>query len=323
MRRLTRDKHTTTLDPNQEPAITIASGEELLVETWDAFMGVREDLDAYRPLGPATGPIYVEGAARGDALRVDLLSIEVTGTALHQVRPGHGFLPERFDRPYPTVMSIEDGYLRLGNGLKVPMRPSVGLIATSPGRVQRTASDSGPYGGDIDVKELVEGSTIWLPVFVPGALLVMGDMHAVVGDGAVGGTGAEIAAETHMRVTVEKGERGKRLRNPRALTPEYFITMSSAKRTSTAMKQAVSEMVDFLSRGKGHGPLRCLQHPELGWGCANLPHLPPHQPLQDDAGPLGAGPALLESQICCGKTLDNKEATFPASSLGPLWSLRW
>ena len=71
MKRLTRDKHTTTLDPNQEPAITIASGEELLVETWDAFMGVREDLDAYRPLGPATGPIYVEGASRGDALRVD------------------------------------------------------------------------------------------------------------------------------------------------------------------------------------------------------------------------------------------------------------
>ena len=254
MKRLTRDKHTTTLDPNQEPAITIASGEELLVETWDAFMGVREDLDAYRPLGPATGPIYVEGASRGDALRVDILSIEVTGTALHQVRPGHGFLPERFDRPYPTIMSIEDGHLRLGNGLKVPMRPSVGLIATSPGRVQQTASDSGPYGGDIDVKELVAGSTIWLPVFVPGALLVMGDMHAVVGDGAVGGTGAEIAAETHMRVTVEKRVRGKRLRNPRALTPEYFITMSSAKRTSTAMKQAVSEMVDFLSEEKGMDP---------------------------------------------------------------------
>ena len=251
MKRLTRDKHTTTLDPNQEPAITIASGEELLVETWDAFMGVREGLDTYSPLGPATGPIYVEGAVRGDALRVDLLSIEVTGTALHQVRPGHGFLPERFDHSYSTVMSVEEGHLRLENGLKVPMRPSVGLIATSPGRVQQTASDSGPYGGDIDVKELVEGSSIWLPVFVEGALLVMGDMHALVGDGAVGGTGAEIAAETHMRVTVEKG---KKLRNPRALTPEYFITMSSAKRTSTAMKQAVGEMVDFLADEKGMDP---------------------------------------------------------------------
>jgi amidase len=254
MKRLTRDKHTTTLDPNQEPAITIASGEELLVETWDAFMGVREGLDTYSPLGPATGPIYVEGAARGDALRVEVLSIDVTGSALHQVRPGHGFLPERFDRSYPTVMSIEDGHLRLENGLKVPLRPSVGLIATSPGRVQQTASDSGPYGGDIDVKELVAGSTIWLPVFVEGALLVMGDMHAVVGDGAVGGTGAEVAAESHLRITVEKGERGKRLRNPRALTPDFFITMSSAKRTSIAMKQAVGAMVDFLAEEKGMDP---------------------------------------------------------------------
>ena len=254
MRRLTRDKYTTTLDPNQAPAISISSGEELLVETWDAFMGVREGLDTYSPLGPATGPIYVEGAARGDALRVEVLSIDVTGSALHQVRPGHGFLPERFDRPYPTVMSIEDGHLRLENGLKVPVRPSVGLVATSPGRVQQTASDSGPYGGDIDVKELVAGSTIWLPVFVEGALLVMGDMHAVVGDGAVGGTGAEVAAESHLRITVEKGQRGKRLRNPRALTPDFFITMSSAKRTSIAMKQAVGAMVDFLAEEKGMDP---------------------------------------------------------------------
>ena len=255
MRRLTRDKHTTTLDPNQEPAITIASGEELLVETWDAFMGVREDLDAYRPLGPATGPIYVVGASRGDALRVDILSIEVTGTALHQVRPGHGFLPERFDRPYPTVMSIEDGHLRLGNGLKVPMRPSVGLIATSPGRVQQTASGQWPLRGRHRCEGAGGGQHHLAAGVCPGSTAgEWGTCTPWWEDGAVGGTGAEIAAETHMRVTVEKGERGRRLRNPRALTPEYFITMSSAKRTSTAMKQAVSEMVDFLSQEKGMDP---------------------------------------------------------------------
>ena len=251
MRRLTRDKFTTVLDPNQPPAITIESGEELLVETWDAYMGARENLTEYRPRGPATGPIFVEGAVRGDALRVDLLSIDVDDSALHHVRLGHGFLPERFNDSYPTIMQIRDGYLHLKNGLKVPLRPSVGLIATSPGRLQQTASDSGSYGGDIDVKEMVAGSTVWLPVFVEGGLLVMGDMHAAVGDGAVGGTGAEVAAETHIRVTLEKG---RRLRNLRVLTPDYFITLSSAKRPNTAMKQAVREMVDFLAQEKGMDP---------------------------------------------------------------------
>ena len=251
MKRLSRDKFTTDLGPSQPPAVTIASGEELAVETWDAFMGDWETPDEDRLRGPASGPIFVEGARRGDTLRIDVLSIKVADAALHHVRPGAGFLPERFNDPYPIVMGIRDGSLQFRGGIKVPARPSIGLIAVSPGRPQRTASDSGPYGGDLDVKEMVAGSTIWLPVFVDGALLVLGDVHAVVGDGAVGGTGAEVSAETHIRVTVEKG---KRLRHPRVLTPGFFITISSAKRTSTAMKQAVREMVDFLVEEKSMDP---------------------------------------------------------------------
>ena len=72
----------------------------------------------------------------------------------------------------------------------------MGLVATTPTYTQQTAFDSGPYGGDIGMRGLVEGSTLYLPVFVPGGMLVMGDCHAVVGDGAVAGTGAECLAET-------------------------------------------------------------------------------------------------------------------------------
>ena len=251
MRRLTKDKFTTDLDPRQAPAITISSGEELLVETWDAYMGDWEAPDEARLRGPATGPIFVEGAERGDALRIEIIDIQVADSAMHTVRPGRGFLAEGFTKLYPTVMSIKDGSVHFSSGIRIPLRPSLGLIATSPGRMQQTASDSGPYGGDIDVKEMVAGSTIWLPVFVTGGLLVMGDMHAVVGDGAVGGTGAEVAAETHIKVSVEKG---RRLRGPRILTPDYFITLSSGQRVSAAMKRAVREMVDFLTEEKGMDP---------------------------------------------------------------------
>ena len=247
MQRLSRDRYTTMLDPLLPAAITIASGEELLVETWDAYKGVWGADETPPEAGPAAGPIAVRGAAPGDALRVDLLSIIPGSTAMHDVRAGRGFLGDTFTQRRPTVMPIQDGHLLFPGGLRIPLRPSVGLIATTPSAAQQTASDSGPYGGDIDMQELTAGSTIWLPVFVPGGLLVLGDCHAVVGDGAVGGTGAECAAEITLRVTVEKE---LRLARPRAMTPDYLVTLASGPDVVQAMQQAVQDMVDFLVQEK-------------------------------------------------------------------------
>jgi amidase len=251
MQRLSREKYTTVLDPTLPPAITIASGEELVVETWDAYMGVWGAHEQPMVLGPATGPIAVNGAGPGDALKVEILAIAPGPLAMHDVRAGRGFLGEEFTRRQPTVMPIEEGQLLFPGGLKLPVNPSVGLIATTPNAIQHTASDSGPYGGDIDMKELTAGSTIWLPVFVPGGLLVLGDCHAVVGDGAVGGTGAECAAEITLRLTVEQN---KGIARPRALTPHYFVTVAYGEDIGQAMRQAVRDMVQFLVQEQGMEP---------------------------------------------------------------------
>jgi amidase len=251
MKRLSRDKFTTVLDPKLSPALTIISGEELVVETWDAYMGVWGAHEQPSVMGPATGPIAVEGASPGDGLKVDILAIKPGPAAMHDVRAGRGFLGEEFTTRWPTVMPIQNGHLEFPGGLKIPINPSVGLIATTPNEIQQTASDSGPYGGDIDMKELTAASTIWLPVFVPGALLVLGDCHAVVGDGAVGGTGAECAAEITLRVTLEKG---MGIERPRALTPQYFVTVSYGEDVGEAMRQAVRDMVQFLAHEKGMEP---------------------------------------------------------------------
>ena len=178
MKRLTRDHKIYVLDPANPPAITIDSGEELIVETWDAFEGIRDPraLNEKQLKGPAIGPIYVNGAEPGDALRVDFISVTPRSDegAAHMVSPGRGFLEQEFDQAYPTVMTIEDGHVVLPSGIRLPLNPSMGLVATTPTYPQLTASDSGPYGGDIDIKELVEGSTLYLPVFVEGGLLAMG-----------------------------------------------------------------------------------------------------------------------------------------------------
>jgi amidase len=148
-------------------------------------------------------------------------------------------------------MPIHDGRLLFPGGLNLPINPSVGLIATTPNAIQHTASDSGPYGGDIDMKELTAGSTIWLPVFVPGGLLVLGDCHALVGDGAVGGTGAECAADISLRVSLEKAAG---IARPRALTPQYFVTVAYGEDVGQAMRQAVRDMVHYLVHDHGMEP---------------------------------------------------------------------
>ena len=253
MKSVSRDHRIYVLHPENEPAITIDSGDDLMVETWDAFEGIREPgvLQEKSLKGPATGPIYVNGAEPGDALRIEFVSIKPKENPAHMVMPGRGFLEAEFTEGYPTVMSIDGGELVLPSGMRLPLNPSMGLVATTPTYPQETASDSGPYGGDIDMKELVAGSTLFLPVFVPGALLAMGDCHAVVGDGAVAGTGAECSADTHVRVTVEKGVN---LTGPRAITPDHYVVLSHGDDLGPAMKQAVREMVDFLITEKGMAP---------------------------------------------------------------------
>ena len=253
MKRLGRENHIYVLDAEVPPAITIDSGEELMVETWDAFEGERDPavLDARSLKGPASGSIYVNGAEPGDALRVEFLSITPKEEATHMVMPGRRFLEQEFTEAYATIVKLEDGHAVLPSGVRLPLNPSMGLVATTPTYVQSTASDSGPYGGDIDMKELVAGSTLFLPVFVPGGLLALGDCHAVVGDGAVAGTGAECSADTHLRVTVEKG---MGIASPRALTPDHYVVLSYGDDLGTAMRQAVREMVDFLVKDKGMAP---------------------------------------------------------------------
>jgi amidase len=256
LKRLSRDRHTTVLDRSIPPAITLQSGDEILVETYDAFMGVWGEGQWPEQLGAATGPIAVEGAMPGDALRVDLLSITPVELApgrgaVHQTSGKLGFLPKEFDRHYPVVMAIRDGHLVHPKGIRIPLEPSLGFIGTTDVVPRKASSDSGAYGGDIDMKELAAGSTVWLPVLVPGALLCLGDVHAALGDGAVGGTAAEAAGEVAIRVSLEKASRIKR---PRVLTRTHFVTVCYGEDVGEAMRQAVRDMIDFLAVEKGMDP---------------------------------------------------------------------
>jgi acetamidase/formamidase len=197
---------------------------------------------------PMTGPIFVDGAELGDTLEVRILSIEFLhpfGVAAFS--PGGGTLPADFPYAGLKLLRWQPGadHVEFSPGVTLKFAPFFGSIGVAPptlsGRIP--SGPPGWHGGNMDNKDLVVGSTLYLPVHVPGALLSIGDGHAMQGDGEVSGT----ALEASLRGTIEvRLRKGQRLRWPRAETPTHFMTMGLDPDLDEASRIATREMVDFL-----------------------------------------------------------------------------
>ena len=198
-----------------------------------------------------TGPVYVEGASPGDALEVKILSIDF---AIDYGYNGcSGFMPETCDRAVGTKIIPLDKKKMTAEfmpGIVIPLRPFFGSMGVAPapelGRV--SSNPPGRHAGNMDNKELVVGSTLYIPVFVPGALFLIGDGHAVQGDGEVDQTAIETSLRGRVQLTVKKG---MKLTWPRAETTTDYISMAADPDLTVATKLAIQEMVDFLAAAKG------------------------------------------------------------------------
>jgi acetamidase/formamidase len=194
-----------------------------------------------------TGPVYVEGAMPGDALEVKVLSIDFpidygyNGCA--------GFLPQNCDRSLPArIIPLNVGAMtaQFAPGIVIPMKPFFGSMGVAPapelGRV--SSNPPGRHAGNMDNRELVVGSTLYIPVFVPGALFEIGDGHAAQGDGEVDQTAIETSLRGRLQLTVRKDIQ---LVWPRAETATDYISMAADEDLKTATTIAVQEMVDFIA----------------------------------------------------------------------------
>ncbi len=262
-------------DATTRAALRIRSGDTVRVQTLSNFpperlpgMGVDEALippalvalaaSSPERMGPhiLTGPIHVEGAAPGDALQVDILEVTLSAPyAINGFFPGKGFLPERFPGPKTRLvpLDLDRGVAEFGDGIEIPLRPFFGSIGVAPpldsGRIH-----SGPpsiHAGNLDNKELVAGTTLYIPVHVAGALLSIGDGHAAQGDGEVNLTALETPMDGAIRVTLHKG---MRLTWPRAESPTHFISIGLDEELTVAARIALEQMIDFLIDDKGMEP---------------------------------------------------------------------
>jgi acetamidase/formamidase len=198
-----------------------------------------------------TGPVYVEGAAPGDTLEVRILSIDLPID--YGYNGCSGFVPENCDRSAGSkIIQLDRNTMtaQLFPGIVIPLRPFFGSMGVAPahelGRVSSTPPSK--HAGNIDLKDLTAGSTLYIPVFVPGALFEVGDGHAAQGDGEVDQTAIETSLRGRIQLTVRKD---MKLTWPRAETATHFISMATDPDLATATKIAIQEMIDFLASTKG------------------------------------------------------------------------
>jgi acetamidase/formamidase len=202
-------------DTGNDPVITVASGDVVVVHTRDvsdnqitpdSTADVIASLDWDR-VYPLAGPIAVDGAQPGDTLAVEVLDLHTQGWGWTAILPGFGLLPDDFPDPYLRIFDLTAGdvtYLR--DDVAIPIEPFLGTMGVCPADASATPiMPPGNFGGNMDTRQLTRGTTLFLPVQVEGAMFSCGDAHAAQGDGEVCVTGIESPMYVSLRLTLQKG----------------------------------------------------------------------------------------------------------------------
>ena len=259
-------------DAKAAPVLHVQSGGTIEVETLvtnspkrleDAGVSAEQVQQALRDIhdqvkdkGPGghilTGPIFVDGAEPGDVLEVRILAAKLAiPYAYNGFGPGRGYLPD--DYPYSKIKIIPLDEKRMvamfAPGIQIPLHPFFGSMGVAPPESAGRWNSAPPWimAGNLDNKDLVAGSTLYIPVFAPGALFEVGDGHAGQGDGEVDITALETSLVGTFQFVVRKD---MHLKWPRAETPTHYITMGFNDNLNAATTLAVHEMIDFLTTEK-------------------------------------------------------------------------
>jgi len=261
--RITRDKRNLYMDNQLPPALTVPSGSTVVFETIDAMSGRIVDETGTKYFGdgltnPCTGPLYVEGAEVGDVLKVDILDIKLNHYGFITCAPGFGAVGDKVSAPQVLITPIEGDYARFDENTLLPLAPMIGTIGTAPSGERYPCQDPGEGGANMDITKIKKGSTVYLQVYNKGALLSMGDVHAVMGDGEVMGSGSEIAADITVRVEVLKENK---LPGICVVADDTLYTVASAPTLERCSQITVADMVKIVMDRKG------FDHDKAGMYC--------------------------------------------------------
>jgi len=199
-----------------------------------------------------TGPVAIKGSTAGDAIRVEILEVQHKGWGWTSISPGLGFLPERFPDPLLFIWRLGAETTESLPPAVIPLRPFCGIMGVAPAEAgELRTRQPGTFGGNIDVKDLIAGSTLFLPVLNDGALFSLGDVHAAQGDGEVCINGIECPATVRVRISLLKDTNlaGPMVETtPRANPPGgQWLMIESDRDPLNAARRATHRMIDFLA----------------------------------------------------------------------------
>ena len=242
------------LGDNKENAVKVQQGEILEFHTRDCFNNqidsedyVMDVLD-WDHINPATGPVYVEGAEKGDVLKVEILDIKLDDMGTMCCLPENGVLGADITENQVKKVPIKDGKA-IFNQFELPLNPMIGVIGVAPENESVPCGTPGRHGGNMDNTKIAKGATLYLPVFHDGAYFGCGDVHACMGDGEIMVSGVEIGAVVSVRLTVLKGVS---IDNPRLEDAENIYTIASSEDIEKAIYTATKDMCGILQKNLGY-----------------------------------------------------------------------
>lgn len=242
------------LGDNRETAVKVPQGEIIEFHTRDCFNNQITDenyvLDVldWDHINPATGPVYVEGAEKGDVLKVEILDIVLDDIGTMCCLPENGVLGGDITESQVKKVPVKDGKA-IFNRFELPLNPMIGVIGVAPEGEPVPCGTPGRHGGNMDNTKIAKGATLYLPVFHDGACFACGDVHACMGDGEIMVSGVEIGAVVKVRLTVIKGVS---IDNPRLEDAENIYTIASDEDIEKAIYTATKDMCGVLQKHLGY-----------------------------------------------------------------------
>ncbi|SDL78060.1 acetamidase/formamidase family protein [Halarsenatibacter silvermanii] len=249
MKEIGREEVIFDFEPGLEVIEKIKPGEQVRVSVRDGFNeeitspeDTLDDLD-WDKLAPATGPIGITGAEPGDILKIDIENIELDDQGAMVTIPDAGCYGDMLEEATTRLIPIEDGEAVFNEDIRLEIDPMIGVLGTMPADERIDTGNPGRHGGNMDIKKLTAGSSLYLPVFEESGKISLGDMHALMGDGEVSICGVEIGGEITLRLELIKD---KSRRWPMLKDEDYWYAITSHEDLEKAIDLGLEEIYDFL-----------------------------------------------------------------------------
>lgn len=254
MIKISRDYVTGTHSPTDAPVAHCQSGDVVWFETRNCYDDrLAADGSEFEPenaiANPATGPLYIEGAKPGDILKVEILDIHLKGKGYMRQSTTGGAFHHRVSECVVREFDVSGGTVKFNDRLTFPTNTMIGVLGVAPADESISTVYPGDHGGNMDCTRIIQGSTVYLPVNVDGALLSIGDLHALMGDGECMICGLESAGEVTVRVSVVSEDALPTpcvVTAPDSCNPTRICTIQSEQDLMGAAKKAANRMLDYL-----------------------------------------------------------------------------